>query len=102
MILLNVFNQLSVCRRPPQKGQVKENDMKRFPPYGYVETPEHLHMPRLGTAPTKRYDSATESNHGNQTSRYNSTYNNHAKQGFKYWHEDKSQPGEYTSEIRTL
>lgn len=63
-------------------GYVKEHDMKYYPPYGYVQPTEaHTYIsPRLNTA---------AGNDRKPQAKYGNKYSNHAKKGFKYWHDDK-------------
>ena len=71
-------------------GSVKEHDMHRYPPYGYMNRPEpepqmyYTYIPiRQKSAPQKR---------PKPDNKHYTVYNNHAKNGFRYWYQEKEPP----------
>lgn len=62
-------------------GNVKQNDLNSYPPYGY-QSPQPI---------SQRFPSPVMSNNlpAVSSTKYTTSYNNHAKKGFKYWYEEK-------------
>merc|ERR1711976_211115 len=66
-------------------GVVKNEDMKRYPPYGYLQANSNsMYLPQPFLAGSKR--EALAGKHG-MTPAATNRFQNHAKKGFKYWYE---------------
>ena len=66
-------------------GVVKQNDMRRAPPFGVTtsrDMREYSYLPVVSYRKVPRLKPTPED-------RYYTKYNDHAKKGFKYWHDDK-------------
>jgi len=79
-------------------GVVKQDDMNRFPPFGYIRQPpeEFLHLPPPFLSANKKQAL------GSRVPIYQNPFQKHAKEGFKYWQEEKVPMAEQVLPKRTI